>query len=351
MNSLGLYTGLDMRNQSLEFMQANFGKAGAYYYWISRGVDNREVRANRIRKSVGAENTFSSDLTEFDAMAAELQPLIDKVWRHCEDKGSRGRTVTLKVKFADFELITRSRTVAGVDRQPQRIGVRVGRTFEDAISNGEGRQAARSIDFWLCECTSGYFLTNLAFLEEAVWHRCRLHGQKLLRHTVDREDAKMAIPFADGAGGDVFRRMSPLQHLIDRFPLDKNDASLRRISVDRDPAAAAEITSPVRLEALTRQRREFLREPGGVDHRVVFDHIDGRLRLRMESVNAEGTDTDSRCQRRGDREQVFHYRFPSSHFGFAPSMMGVVWTSFSDLTIFSVVALYFLKCSDARCDL
>jgi DNA polymerase IV len=111
MNSLGLYTGLDMRNQTLEFMQANFGKAGAYYYWISRGIDDREVRANRIRKSVGAENTFSSDLTEFEAMVAELQPLIDKVWQHC-DKGSRGRTVTLKIKFNDFEIITRSRSAA-----------------------------------------------------------------------------------------------------------------------------------------------------------------------------------------------------------------------------------------------
>jgi DNA polymerase-4 len=113
MNSLGLYTGLDMRNQTREFMKANFGKAGSYYYWISRGIDNREVRANRIRKSVGAENTFFSDLTEFEAMMSELFPLIDKIWRHCEDKGTRGRTVTLKVKFADFELITRSRTVAG----------------------------------------------------------------------------------------------------------------------------------------------------------------------------------------------------------------------------------------------
>jgi DNA polymerase IV len=113
MNSLGLYNGLDMRNQSLEFMQANFGKAGSYYYWISRGVDNREVRANRIRKSVGAENTFFTDLTEFEAMLPELQPLIDKVWRHCEDRGTRGRTVTLKVKFADFELISRSRSVVG----------------------------------------------------------------------------------------------------------------------------------------------------------------------------------------------------------------------------------------------
>lgn len=113
MNSLGLHTGLDMRNQSLEFMRTNFGKAGVYYYWISRGVDNREVRANRIRKSVGAENTFASDLTGFDTMLSELKPLIDKVWRHCEDKGTRGRTVTLKVKFADFELITRSRTISG----------------------------------------------------------------------------------------------------------------------------------------------------------------------------------------------------------------------------------------------
>jgi DNA polymerase IV len=112
MNSLGLHTGLDMRNQSLEFMQANFGKAGNHYYWISRGVDNREVRANRIRKSVGAENTFSSDLAEFDVMLSELQPLIDKVWRHYEDKGARGRTVTLKVKFADFELISRSRMLS-----------------------------------------------------------------------------------------------------------------------------------------------------------------------------------------------------------------------------------------------
>ncbi|MEY9267595.1 DNA polymerase-4 [Bradyrhizobium elkanii] len=112
MNALGIFTGLDMRNQTLQFMNANFGKSGAYYYWISRGVDERPVRANRIRKSVGAENTFSIDLTEADAMIAELEPLIDKVWRHCESVGTRARTVTLKVKFADFEIITRSRSLS-----------------------------------------------------------------------------------------------------------------------------------------------------------------------------------------------------------------------------------------------
>lgn len=112
MNALGIFTGLDIRNQSMEFLSAHFGKSGAYYYWISRGVDDRPVRANRIRKSVGAENTFSSDLVEFHAMVAELRPLVDKVWRHCEATGSRGRTVTLKVKFFDFEIITRARSVS-----------------------------------------------------------------------------------------------------------------------------------------------------------------------------------------------------------------------------------------------
>jgi DNA polymerase-4 len=112
MNALGMFTGLDMRNQTLEFMNANFGKAGAYYYWISRGVDDRPVRANRIRKSIGAENTFFTDLSDFGAMIAELDPLIDKVWQYCESAGSRGRTVTLKIKFADFETITRSRSVS-----------------------------------------------------------------------------------------------------------------------------------------------------------------------------------------------------------------------------------------------
>jgi DNA polymerase-4 len=114
LNAFGIWTGLDIRNQSLAFLQENFGKSGTYYYWISRGIDERPVRANRIRKSVGAENTFSADLGEFDAMVAALHPLIEKVWRHCESTGTRGRTVTLKVKFADFEIITRSRSESAV---------------------------------------------------------------------------------------------------------------------------------------------------------------------------------------------------------------------------------------------
>jgi DNA polymerase IV len=62
MNRLGITTGLDLRAQTLPFLQWHFGKSGAYYYWIARGVDERPVRADRVRKSIGAENTFAQDL-------------------------------------------------------------------------------------------------------------------------------------------------------------------------------------------------------------------------------------------------------------------------------------------------
>ncbi len=125
MNRLGIFTGLDLRNQTLEFMQANFGKSGSYYYWISRGIDDRPVRANRARKSVGAENTFLQDLTELGAMIAELQPLIDKVWRHCETSGNRGKTATLKVKYSDFEIISRSQSVPAISSRADLEGIAV----------------------------------------------------------------------------------------------------------------------------------------------------------------------------------------------------------------------------------
>jgi DNA polymerase IV len=110
MASLGIKTGLDLKAQTLVFLQQHFGKAGAYYYWAARGIDERPVRANRIRKSVGAENTFPVDLFTYEAARDKLREIVDKIWRYCEGSGLRGRTVTLKVKFANFRQITRSRT-------------------------------------------------------------------------------------------------------------------------------------------------------------------------------------------------------------------------------------------------
>src|SRR5215469_15132967 len=109
-SGLGIETGLDLKSQTLEFLQQHFGKVSAYYYWAARGVDERPVRADRIRKSVGAENTFSADLLAYETARDALREIVDKVWRYCEGSGIRGRTVTLKVKFANFQIITRSRT-------------------------------------------------------------------------------------------------------------------------------------------------------------------------------------------------------------------------------------------------
>src|SRR5215510_2709374 len=110
MSGLGIETGLDLRGQTLEFLQQHFGKVSSYYYWAARGVDERPVRADRIRKSVGAENTFPGDLFAYEAARGALRKIVDKVWDYCEGSGIRGRTVTLKVKFANFRIITRSRT-------------------------------------------------------------------------------------------------------------------------------------------------------------------------------------------------------------------------------------------------
>ena len=143
MSRLGIHTGADLKAQPLARLQQQFGKAGSYYISISRGIDDRPVRPNRIRKSVGAENTFERDLWTFDELGAELQPLIDKVWGYCEQSGVRGRTVTLKVKFQDFEQITRSRSFsAWVDGRAAVETATLG-TLVLTVSNGEGCSAAR----------------------------------------------------------------------------------------------------------------------------------------------------------------------------------------------------------------
>lgn len=111
MQRLGIETGADLKAKPLPFLQEHFGKSGLWYYRIARGIDERPVQPDRPRKSVGAEDTFMVDILELEPARAELRPLIAKVWRHCEAKGLRGRTITLKVKFADFHQLTRSRTL------------------------------------------------------------------------------------------------------------------------------------------------------------------------------------------------------------------------------------------------
>ena len=110
MQRLGILTGRDLRARSLEELQTAFGRSAAYYHAVARGIDERPVRAHRIRKSVGAESTFSEDASAFDDLAERLRPIVEKVWAASTAKGVSGRTITLKIKFSDFVQITRARS-------------------------------------------------------------------------------------------------------------------------------------------------------------------------------------------------------------------------------------------------
>jgi len=112
MEGLGIRTGADLRRQSLAFLQHYFGKSGPWYYAIARGQDDRAVNPDRTRKSSGSETTFAFDLTDPDAIEAGVMAMADDVWAWSEKTGSRGRTVTVKVKWADFQQSTRSRSLS-----------------------------------------------------------------------------------------------------------------------------------------------------------------------------------------------------------------------------------------------
>ena len=113
MRQLSIHTGEDLHRRSLEFLQQHFGKSGPWFYAIARGEDHRPVNPDRVRKSSGSETTFEQDLTDAGAIQAEIEALADKVWGWCERASAFGRTVTVKIKYADFQQATRSRSAGG----------------------------------------------------------------------------------------------------------------------------------------------------------------------------------------------------------------------------------------------
>jgi len=110
MHALGIQTGADLKTWTLEDLQARFGKSGAWYYGIARGQDHRPVNPSRERKSSGSETTFHEDLREPAQIEAGVLAMADDVWDWCEKTGGRGRTVTVKIKWADFQQATRSQS-------------------------------------------------------------------------------------------------------------------------------------------------------------------------------------------------------------------------------------------------
>jgi DNA polymerase-4 len=101
MQRLGIQTGADLRAKWLAFLQQRFGKSATWYHNVANGDDERPVVADRPRKSSGSENTFERDLTSPAEVEAGAEAMADDVWSCCERAGAFGRTVTVKVKFAD----------------------------------------------------------------------------------------------------------------------------------------------------------------------------------------------------------------------------------------------------------
>ncbi len=110
MQTLGIETGADLRRCDLNFLQAHFGSAAGFYHRAARGLDDRPVQERQERKSISVEDTFFDDLRAEEALVTEIDRIAQSLWSRIEQNRLYGRTVVLKIKFADFRIITRSRS-------------------------------------------------------------------------------------------------------------------------------------------------------------------------------------------------------------------------------------------------
>lgn len=111
MYNLGIFNGRDLKEKSLEEMSLLFGKSGTHYYDIVRGIHRSEVKPNRIRKSLGAERTFRENISSEVFMLDKLKTIADELEERMQNSKTKGKTVTLKIKYSDFTQQTRSKTV------------------------------------------------------------------------------------------------------------------------------------------------------------------------------------------------------------------------------------------------
>jgi DNA polymerase-4 len=112
MHNLGIFKGNDLKQKSLEELTRLFGKAGVHYYNIVRGIHNSEVKPNRIRKSIAAERTFNKNISSEVFMIERLEKIAVELERRMIASETKGKTITLKIKYSDFTQQTRSKTTA-----------------------------------------------------------------------------------------------------------------------------------------------------------------------------------------------------------------------------------------------
>ncbi len=111
MYRLGIFTGNDLKNKTEEFLSEHFGKSGSHFYNVVRGIHRSEVKPHRIRKSLGAERTFNENISSEIFMLERLENIAEEIERRLNKSKVAGKTVTLKIKYSDFTLQTRSKTI------------------------------------------------------------------------------------------------------------------------------------------------------------------------------------------------------------------------------------------------
>ncbi len=111
MYQLGIFTGFDLKNKELEFLEKNFGKSGSFYYNVVRGIHNSEVKSERVAKSVATEHTFEENLSSEIFMEDKLKIIAEQLEKRLLRQNLAGKTITLKIKYSDFSQQTRSKTL------------------------------------------------------------------------------------------------------------------------------------------------------------------------------------------------------------------------------------------------
>jgi DNA polymerase-4 len=134
MFTLGIKNGLELRNKSINFLKEHFGKSGAWFYDLARGVDDSPVISNWDRKSMGREETYPEDILDLDKIKYYLEQLCFAVEKDLRSEGLKGRTITLKIKYLDFRQITRSITIEKAVQSGATIYARILQLLDNTLA-------------------------------------------------------------------------------------------------------------------------------------------------------------------------------------------------------------------------
>jgi DNA polymerase-4 len=164
MHNAGVYTGADLKRWTEFDLVKKFGKVGSFYFHIVRGHDDRPVEPNRIRKSLGAEESFAEDLVDHHAIMVALEEIAQTLKARVESSQTSGRTLTLKVKYADYQQITRSRTMtASITEVTEMMAIATGLLESTEVETKHARLLGLSLSNLDCEREEEYVQLTIDF--------------------------------------------------------------------------------------------------------------------------------------------------------------------------------------------